>query len=98
MSLRESCRLSIENGNPRVQRSKIKLQTPNYRWVAGAALVNAFYSPNTNEISECGVPRSALSHSSLLRKIAKLVELLESLVAQSDEVNVVDAYMQTGAR
>ena len=23
-----------------------------YRWVAGAALVNAFYSPNTNEISE----------------------------------------------
>jgi membrane metallo-endopeptidase-like protein 1 len=22
-----------------------------FRWVAGAALVNAFYSPNTNEIS-----------------------------------------------
>jgi predicted metalloendopeptidase len=23
-----------------------------FRWVAGAALVNAFYSPNTNEISQ----------------------------------------------
>ena len=30
---------------------RIRLPVDRDRWVAGAALVNAFYSPNTNEIS-----------------------------------------------
>lgn len=31
---------------------RIRMPVDRERWVAGAALVNAFYSPNTNEISE----------------------------------------------
>lgn len=31
---------------------RIKMPVDRERWVAGAALVNAFYSPNTNEISK----------------------------------------------
>lgn len=30
---------------------RIRMPVDRERWVAGAALVNAFYSPNTNEIS-----------------------------------------------
>lgn len=33
---------------------RIRMPVDRERWVAGAALVNAFYSPNTNEISKLG--------------------------------------------